>query len=656
MDEDQGPSRIVPARALPGRPPLAGRIVGAVRRTFFTRRGLLGDYDYAYLFTPHLPFMRGSRLASPFFGLNDPMPVVLALLLGLQHALAMLAGVITPPLILAGAAGGNLDADHTQYLVSAALIVSGFLSMVQITRFHIRGTNYYIGTGLISVVGVSFAIIPAAEGAFKQMYANGYCPVAADGTPLPCPDGYGALLATAAVCALLEVLISFIPSQTMLRIFPPIVTGPTVMLIGVSLIQSAFLDWAGGSGLCGGTDPPDFYKLCPDITAPHALPWGSAEFLGLGFSVFITIILCERFGSPIMKSTSVVWGLLVGCIIAAACGYFDRSTIDSAPAASFVWVHTFRLRIYAPLVLPMLAVFIICACECIGDVTASCDVSRLEVSGPIYESRIQGGVLADGLNSVIAALATMTPMTTFAQNNGVIALTRCANRKAGYCCCMFLVIMGIFSKFAAALVAIPSAVLGGMTTFLFCSVAVSGIAIITRGVPFNRRNRFILTAGLALGYGATLVPTYFSHFFTYAGGNTSLASFLDAIVLVMETGFAVTAAVCMLLNLALPEEIDDIDESAIPADMLEPDVGGGFEHGGGGGGHGGGHGRDDGRGGDGGVGLGSSSDVVRPFAGADLGGSRVQVVDGAKTATATGPSRVSGVDEDETRDMEKLAL
>lgn len=61
--------------------------------------------------------------------------------------------------------------------------------------------------------------------------------------------------------------------------------------------------------------------------------------------------------------------------------------------------------------------------------------------------------------------------------------------------------MGIFAKFAAALVAIPSSVLGGMTTFLFCSVAVSGIAIITRGVPFTRRNRFILTAGLAIGYG-----------------------------------------------------------------------------------------------------------------------------------------------------------
>lgn len=118
-------------------------------------------------------------------------------------------------------------------------------------------------------------------------------------------------------------------------------------------------------------------------------------------------------------------------------------------------------------------------------------------------------------------------------------------------------ISGIFTKFAASLVAIPSAVLGGMTTFLFSAVAVSGIAIVAKGVPFNRRNRFILTAGLALGYGATLVPTYFSHVFTYEGDNKALRGFLDAIELIMETGFAVTAVVTVALNLGLPVELED---------------------------------------------------------------------------------------------------
>jgi uracil-xanthine permease len=395
------------------------------------------------------------------------------------------------------------------------------------------------------------------------MYANGTCPTSADGKRLPCPDGYGAIIGTAAACALTEILISFIPPKTMLKIFPPIVTGPTVMLIGIHLIESGFKNWAGGSGLCSAATPTAFFAKCPDITAPHALPWGSPEYLGLGFSVFLTIILCERFGAPIMKSTSVIIGLLVGCIIAAATGYFDRKGIDSAPAASFIWVHTFKLTVYGPLVLPIMAVFIICACEAIGDITATCDVSRLEVSGKTYESRIQGGVLADGINGMLAALMTITPMTTFAQNNGVIALTRCANRTAGYFCCFFLIIMGVFSKFAASLVAIPAAVIGGMTTFLFCAVAVSGIAIITKGMVFTRRNRFILTAGLAIGYGATLVPEYFNRVFTYGGDNKSLRGFLDAIVLIMETGFAITAVICMVLNLILPEEIEDTEEVVV---------------------------------------------------------------------------------------------
>ncbi|KID98343.1 purine permease, partial [Metarhizium majus ARSEF 297] len=565
MDEDHGPDTIVPVDTSQ-KNSIGQRIrlrLGNVRHAFTRRDGLVGDYDYGFLLRPNLPFMKKSTYRSPFFGLNDKMPVCLGLLLGLQHALSMLAGVITPPLILSGSGGANLDQSQQQYLVSTALIVSGILSAVQINRFRVPKTSYFIGTGVLSVVGISFSIIPIAQGAFRQMYANGYCPSGEGGAPLPCPKGYGALIGTSAVCALTEILISFLPPRVLLRIFPPIVTGPTVMLIGIHLIESGFKNWMGGSGPCANPasagDQASFFALCPNINAPHALPWGSPEYLGLGFSAFITIILCERFGSPIMKSTSVIWGLLVGCIIAAACGYFDRSGIDSAPVASFIWVHTFPLTVYGPLVLPIMAVFIICATEAVGDITATCDVSHIEMEGRIYESRIQGGLLTDGINSIIAALMTMTPMSRFAQNNGVIALTRCANRKAGLACCFFLIIMGIFAKFAAALVAIPSAVLGGMTTFLFAAVAVSGMAIITRGTDFNRRTRFILTTGLALGYGATLVPTYFDKIFTYSGDNHALKGFLDAIVLIMETGFAVTAAVCMALNLTLPEEMEDED-------------------------------------------------------------------------------------------------
>ncbi|EHK99919.1 putative Uric acid-xanthine permease [Glarea lozoyensis 74030] len=352
-----------------------GENLRAFGKAFTTKDGLIGQYDYGFLFRPNLPFMKKSTRAAPFFGLNDRMPVFLALLLGFQHALAMLAGIITPPIIIAGAA--NFSQKTTQYLVSTSLIVCGILSAVQITRFHIMKTPYYIGTGLISVVGTSFAIIPIATKGLSQI-------------------------------------------------------------------------------------------------APHALPWGSAEFIGLGFLVFVTIILCERFGAPIMKSLSVVLGLLVGCIVAAACGYFSDSAIAT-----------------------------------IGDITATCDVSRLQVDGKLFDSRIQGGVLADGLN-----------------------------------------------------------VLGGMTTFLFTSVAVSGIRIIAT-VPFTRRTRFVLTGSMSIGLGAILVPEWFAHVFTYAGDNKAKAGFFDAIALVMETGFAVTAFLAVVLNLIIPDEIEEETAESLAGDIAE---------------------------------------------------------------------------------------
>jgi uric acid-xanthine permease len=238
-----------------------------------------------------------------------------------------------------------------------------------------------------SVVGTSFATIPVATGAFAQWYANGTCPVDSSGAHLPCPEGYGAVLGTACACALLEIGLSFMPPKALKKAFPPLVTGPVVLLIGVnlvgtgyfliySLVNDSFKDWAGGNGNCYGRPTSGDFMLCPSNTGKHALPWGSAEFIGLGFSVWISIVIIERFGSPLMKSCAVVLGLIVGIIISAACGYFDNSPINAAPAATFIWVKTFKLTVSGPIVLPFLAVFLILMMEAIGDITATCDVSR----------------------------------------------------------------------------------------------------------------------------------------------------------------------------------------------------------------------------------------------------------------------------------------
>lgn len=330
------------------------------------------------------------------------------------------------------------------------------------------------------------------------------------------------------------------------------ITGQVLLFIGASLVSSGIEDWAGSSGLCSEADNTiAFFKLCPNIGVPRPYPWGNAHFIGLGFSVFISIILIERFGAPLMRTSGVVLGLLVGVIISAATGYWQGSAIKAAPTITFVWTTTFKLGFDATLILPLLAVVIVLVLENIGDVTATCDVSRVPVEGREFETRIQGGVLADGFNSLISVLMTNTPLSTFAQNNGTIALTGVATRSAGYFACFFLILAGVIGKFGAVIVAIPPAVMGAMKTFLFASVAVSGLRLLSM-ITWDRRSRFILTCSMSIGLASLLVPTWFSTFFTYSGDNKALQGLIDAIVIVVETSYAISVFISVILNLAMP--------------------------------------------------------------------------------------------------------
>lgn len=259
------------------------------------------------------------------------------------------------------------------------------------------------------------------------------------------------------------------------------------------------------------------------------------EFIGLGFLSFISIILTEIFGSPFMKNISIIIGLVVGCIVAGATGYIDSSSIKSAPAITFLWVHRFKISVYPPAILPMLAVYVACAMEAIGDITASAEVSRQPVVGDIFDSRIQGGILSDGISGFVSALFTVTPLSVFAQNNGVIAITRCANRSAGRWCCMFLLLFGILGKISGVFLAIPAPVLGGVTTFLFASVATSGVRVLAH-IRFTRRDRFVLAAALAIGFGNLLKPDIFTYLFERVGHpNGGLKGFFDSITILLST-------------------------------------------------------------------------------------------------------------------------
>ncbi|KIJ50827.1 hypothetical protein M422DRAFT_244775 [Sphaerobolus stellatus SS14] len=200
---------------LPSRTSFKDKVISAKQKVT-TADGWLGSYDYAWLCIPTLPFTKSyHKRAPPFYGLNENLPILLAVVTGLQHALAMLAGLITPPIIFASSL--NLDAPTSAYLISASLIGCGILSLLQMSRIKLFG-GYYIGTGLISVVGTSFSTLSTATSIFNALYKNGTCPstTMADGTVVrgSCPEAYGMLLGTIHnVMVNLPLLIAFLLRQ-----------------------------------------------------------------------------------------------------------------------------------------------------------------------------------------------------------------------------------------------------------------------------------------------------------------------------------------------------------------------------------------------------------------------------------------------------------
>ncbi|KAH6699016.1 putative purine permease [Leptodontidium sp. MPI-SDFR-AT-0119] len=528
-----------------------------LKHYFTSREGWIGDYDYMYLITPNIwPLNRKYKdYEAPFYGLNDEIPILLTLLLGLQHALTMIGSIVSPPLAIAGGAF-NFDPTITQYLVSAAFITTGIATAMQVTRVHIAKTPFFIGTGLLSVVGPTFDILPIAFNYTSMRYANGTCPTADDGTQLPCPDAWGAILGSMLCTVWIQIAMSMVPPKKLNKIFPKIVTGSLLLLVGVYLINSGMQNWGGSSNCNGGEG---FYAMCPNVAAPKPLPWGDPKLIGLGFSVFVTVIIVEQFGSPLMKSASIILGLAVGCAISGATGYWSRENIDAAPVITFLWVHTFKLSVDGALILPLLIMFICEAVSCMPDILATAEISNVDIEGTQFNSRIQGGILCDGLGSLLSAFGTGLPMVSQAGNNGVISLTGCASRRAGWCASGFLILMGMFGKFGAVFGSMPPSVLGGMQVFLYSTIAVAGIRVLGL-IAWTRRNRFILTASLAIGFMDIVQPTWFNQILDYSGSNVRLQGFEQGLNLIVETPFIVAAVIGVFLNLVLPEDASAMDK------------------------------------------------------------------------------------------------
>jgi uracil-xanthine permease len=264
----------------------------------------------------------------------------------------------------------------------------------------------------------------------------------------------------------------------------------------------------------------------------------------------------------------VIIALLFGYLIAGVtdyegASYVDTSKITAADPITFLWTETFPLGFYGPAVIPLLIAYLVTTVETVGDISAVYEVSELDTNSLEYRESLQGGLTSDSICSILSGLFTSMPNTTFSQNNGVIALTKCASRRAGYACGMWLIFMGVFSKVAGIITSIPDCVLGGMTIFLFANVLVSGIALASVLDLHSRRNKFIMALSLAIGVGVTVWPfafqdmrgsSYTANFWRCDDCNDTMKGVRNGASIFLSTGYCVGTVVAMLLNFILPED------------------------------------------------------------------------------------------------------
>lgn len=435
----------------------------------------------------------------PFFGVDEPVGLVTILLGGTQHVLAMFVGIVTPPLLIARALG--LDPAVEGFLVSMALLTSGVTTFIQVRRCG------PLGSGLLSVQGTSFTFVSLAIQAGQ-----------AGGLPLI----FGMTIAAAPVEMILSRFIHFAR-----RLFPPVVTGSVVMLIGTGLIRVGVLNLAGGAG------EPDF---------------GSQDNIFLGLFVMATIIALNRFGKGLLGTVSIALGIAAGYILAATLGRVDFSPVTDAGGLTVPQPFKFGIDFAPRYLLPWVIGYLITTIESIGDLTASSGVSREPVEGPVFIRRLEGGILSDGLGSFLAGFFNAMPNTTFSQNNGVIGLTGVASRRIGYGVAGILVLLGFFPRVAALISVMPKPVLGGATTIMFAMVAVAGLKIIVSG-GLSVRNQFILAVTLAAGLGIEVAPEAFVRIVGRAEAGGILLGSLAAL---LRSGLAVGAITATALNLVLP--------------------------------------------------------------------------------------------------------
>ncbi|WP_172561712.1 uracil-xanthine permease family protein [Vibrio furnissii] len=445
---------------------------------------------------------QNTRKSDLVYQLNDRPPLPQTFFAALQHLLAMFVAVITPSLIICQSLG--VPADQTNTIISMSLFASGLSSFIQIR------TIGPIGSGLLSIQGTSFNFLGPIIGAGLALKAGG-----ADIATM-----MAAIFGTILVASFAEILLSRVLEFAQ-RIITPLVSGIVVTLIGLTLVQVGLVSMGGG------------YAALGDGT------FGSLDKLALAGTVLGLIVLLNRSRNPYVRVASIVIAMLVGYIMAYLMGMVDTSQLGATEMIALPIPMQYGLGFDWSLFIPLVLIFLITALEAIGDITATSEVSGEPVKGPVYMKRIKGGVLADGINSALAAVFNSFPNSTFSQNNGVIMLTGVASRYVGYFISGMLVLLGLFPGVASFVQLIPEPVLGGATIVMFGTIAAAGVRIISR-VDLDRRAILIMALSFSMGLGIAQKP--------------EILQFMpDFIKSIFSSGVAAGGITAILLNLLLPE-------------------------------------------------------------------------------------------------------
>ncbi|WP_214811444.1 MULTISPECIES: nucleobase:cation symporter-2 family protein [unclassified Exiguobacterium] len=367
--------------------------------------------------------------------------------LGLQHVLAMYTGAAIVPLIVGSAIG--LSGEGLAYLVAIDLFMCGIATLLQVF------VTKYTGVGLPVVLGCTFTAVG---------------PMIAIGSMQGITAIYGALIASGIIILLISGLFSRIAI-----LFPPVVLGSVVTIIGISLIPAAINDIGGGQGV------KDF---------------GDFRYLGLAGLTIALILILNRYGTVFSKAAAVLIAVLIGTLVAFGMGMIDFSPVADASWFQMITPFYFGAPTFnITAILTMTLVGLVSMVESTGVFLTLGEITDKKLS----KQDLARGYRAEGAATIIGGIFNSFPYTTYSQNVGLVQLTGVKTRKVIIFAGLFLVILGFLPKVATFTTLIPKPVLGGAMLIMFGTVAASGIRILSR-VDFAK-NDHVLTVALSLGVG-----------------------------------------------------------------------------------------------------------------------------------------------------------